>query len=239
MDFYPINLNLKNKKVLIVGAGKVAYRKFKRLQKTAALIKVVSPEFDDLFAKFFKKKAKKHEFICRNFKKSDLNKIFLVFAATDNHQLNKKITNLAQSKNILVNRIDNSQESDFIVPAVINKGELLLTISTDSTLPALSKRIRKKLENEFGLEYLFLLKIMKDKRSEIIREIDEPLIRKRIFKNLAADEFLKKIKNIIITNITEEKTAEDSELKILENKIVYKKIEKEINNIIANRSKIK
>lgn len=169
MDFYPINLNLKNKKVLIVGAGKVAFRKFTKLKKAGALITVVSPEFNNLFSEYLNEKSEKYKFNQRKFKNSDLNNIFLVFAATNNKQLNKNISSLAQNKNILVNTANNAVNSDFIIPSVVESGKLLLTVSTSSNLPALSKKIRKELESNYSLEYQLLLELMEKKENILLK----------------------------------------------------------------------
>jgi precorrin-2 dehydrogenase/sirohydrochlorin ferrochelatase len=196
MDLYPINLNIKEKKILIVGAGKVAFRKFERLLAAGAAIKVVSPNFNDQFSLYLNKKSEQYELIKRKFKTKDLNSSFLVFAATDNSELNHKIALLAKEKNILINIVDNAEFSDFTLPAVINRGDLLLTVASGCNLPALSKKIRKELESEFGLEYQLLLEVMSKKRAYIISNIENNELRKEIFNKIAADNFLNKVKII-------------------------------------------
>ncbi|TDO92185.1 precorrin-2 dehydrogenase/sirohydrochlorin ferrochelatase [Halanaerobium saccharolyticum] len=197
MKFYPINLNLKDKNVLIVGAGKVALRKFKRLLPTGARIKIVAPEFNQGFSSYSNQESEEYILLERKFIEEDLIGQFLVFAATDNSSLNERIALLARGKNILINIIDNAELSDFTVPAVVNRGELLLTVSSGSNLPALSKNIRKKLESDFGLEYRLLLDIMSEKRQEIIENIEDDKLRKTIFSEIASDVFMSKIKDII------------------------------------------
>lgn len=197
MKFYPVNLNLKYKKVLIVGAGKVALRKFKRLLLTEAKIKIVSPEFNQGFESFLKGKSDQYTFEKRKFRDKDMFGCFLVFAATNNFELNQNITFLARKKNILVNTVDNAELSNFTLPAIVNRGELLLTVSTGSSLPALSKNIRKKMESDFGIEYQVLLDIMSENRAKIIEKIEDDKLRKNIFRKIAASDFLIKIKKII------------------------------------------
>lgn len=197
MDFYPINLNLKNKNVLIVGGGKVAFRKFKRLAAAGAVVKVVSPKFNSLFSDYIKEKSTKHLFLKRKFAEADFKNIFMIFAATNDQILNKEISILARKKNILINTVDSAENSDFTLPSVVENGKLLLTISTASNLPALSKKIRKKLEKEFGLEYQLLLEIMEEKRKNIINNINDKKLRKKIFRELGSDDFLNKIRKII------------------------------------------
>lgn len=241
MKFYPINLNLKDKKTLIVGAGKVALRKFKRLLQTGAQIKIVAPEFNQGFEPYFNQKSEQYNFLNRKFQEKDLVGQFLVFAATDNSELNQRIALLARGKKILINVIDNAELSDFTVPAAVNSGELLLTASSGSNLPALSKNIREKLEQEFGLEYQILLELMKEKRPWIIAEIDEISEKRVIFKQLASDQFLSRIREIIdqfnldLKEIeeTEEFISKRSDLKDAEIKKIHTKVEAEIDKIIA------
>lgn len=241
MKFYPINLNLKNKNVLIVGAGKVALRKFKRLLQTGAQIKIVAPEFKQEFAFYLNQESEQYICLERKFKEKDLIGQFLVFAATNNPELNQKIAFLARGKNILINIIDNAELSDFTVPAAVNKGELLLTVSSGSNLPALSKNIKKKLKQKFGVEYQILLEIMKKKRVRIIAEIDEISVRRKIFKELASDQFLGRIRLIIDQSDLNLRANEETEVFISEKnnwkeeklKPIYTRIEAEIDKIIA------
>jgi len=111
------------------------------------------------------------------------------------------------------------------VPAAVNRGELLLTVSSGSNLPALSKKVKEKLEQEFGLEYQILLEVMKEKRAQIIAEIDEISVRRSIFRKLASDQFLNRIQ-IIIDQLNFD--LENNNLKQ-----IFSKVEAEIDKIIA------
>lgn len=243
MKFYPINLNLKNKKVLIVGAGRVALRKFKRLLKTGAEIKIISPEFNKGFAPYFSREQQTaaYSFSERKFKEKDLIGQFLVFAATDKRELNQRIALLSRGRNILVNIIDDPELSDFTVPAAAARGELLLTASSGSNLPALSKNIKEKLASEFGIEYQILLEIMKKRRVQLIAEIDEISERREIFRKLASDQFLERIREIVkqsnldLSEFKEKAEIYSSQSKIrsLELKQIFTKVEAEIDKIIA------
>jgi precorrin-2 dehydrogenase/sirohydrochlorin ferrochelatase len=241
VEFYPINLNLNGKKVLIVGGGKVALRKFKRLLLTKAQIIIVSPEFNPGFKTYITHDLEQCRFIKRKFEEKDLIGQFLIFAATDNSKLNQRIALLARGKNILVNIIDNADLSDFTVPAALSRGALLLTASTGSNLPALSKKIKEQLEQEFGLEYQILLELMKEKRDQIIAEIDEISVRRKIFKKLASDQFLNKIK-IIMDQLNfnlKEKQADEAfnnrnfNLKNKNIKQLFREVETEMDRIIT------
>ena len=128
--------------------------------------KIVSPEFNHEFKSFLKRESEQYIFKKRKFRNKDLLGCFLVFAATNNSELNQRITFLAREKNILVNTVDNAEISDFTLPAIVNRGELLLTVSTGSSLPALSKNI---------------LDIMSENRAKIIENIEDDKLRKNIW----------------------------------------------------------
>lgn len=239
MDLYPINLNIRGKNILIVGAGRVAFRKFKRLLNMEVNIKVISPNFNESFFAYFNQKSEqssKYKFFKREFKVKDLNSQFLVFAATNNYNLNLEIAKLAKKKEILINIADNAELSDFTLPAAINRGDLLLTVSSGASLPALSKKIREKLEFEFGLEYQLLLEVMSKKRKYIISEIKSIKKRKEIFNQIAADKFMKKVK-VIKTDYNLEQEFVNGNIKSSKNYVkAVKAIAKEIN-ILVNKYK--
>lgn len=239
MDLYPINLNIRGRNILIVGAGRVAFRKFKRLLNMEVNIKVISPNFNESFFAYFNQKSEqssKYKFFKREFKEKDLNSQFLVFAATNNYNLNLEIAKLAKKKEILINIADNAELSDFTLPAAINRGDLLLTVSSGASLPALSKKIREKLEFEFGLEYQLLLEVMSKKRKYIISEIKSIKKRKEIFNQIAADKFMKKVK-VIKADYNLEQEFVNGNIKSSKNYVkAVKAIAKEIN-ILVNKYK--
>ena len=148
MKFYPISLNLKDKKVVIIGGGKIAERKIKGLVKCDAKITLVSPNLSRNLEtiirkykiKYFKKKYT--SFIIKN--------QFLIFACTSDNDVNEKIFNDAERLGVLVNVCDDTKKCRFIVPAVIRKKGIVISISTDGKRPALSKKFKEVLKNEFG-----------------------------------------------------------------------------------------
>ena len=188
MNPYPINLKLKGKQVVVVGGGKVAYRKLKRLLSTKAKIDLISPQL----------KSKTDQLIISNrinykerkFLPHDIEDAFLVIAATDNKEVNHKIAQLASEKNILVNVVDNLELSTFTVPAKISQGDLLLTVATGGNLPALSRVIKERLISQFGTEFDLFLELMGQIRPLILNQIEAEERRKKIFRDLADLELI-------------------------------------------------
>ncbi|WP_434630462.1 bifunctional precorrin-2 dehydrogenase/sirohydrochlorin ferrochelatase [Thermoanaerobacterium thermosaccharolyticum] len=152
MAYYPIMLNITNKNCLVVGGGKVAYRKILTLLEFGASVTVLSPYFvNDILKLYYSQKIK---LIKRKYQRKDVENYYLVVVATNDKIVNKKISEECAEKNILVNVVDDKELSTFITPSVIRRGDLTISISTNGKSPLLSKRIREMLENviveEFG-----------------------------------------------------------------------------------------
>src|SRR5438874_1778652 len=140
MRHYPVFLDLQDRPVLVVGAGKVALRKTKGLLDAGARVTVVAPEalpdFDGLPLRLVR----------RRFRPSDLNGAILVFAATNDRRVNHRIRLAARSRGIPANIADSAAECDFIVPARVQRGDVQIAISTGGKSPRISAELRQKLE---------------------------------------------------------------------------------------------
>jgi len=137
---YPIFLDLKDKPVLVVGAGKVALRKTKGLLEAGARITVVAPEWEPEFDSL------PVRIVARRFRASDLAGSTLVFAATDDRLTNHRIGIAAKGKGIFANIADSAQECGFLVPARLQRGSVQIAVSTGGESPRLSAELRRKLE---------------------------------------------------------------------------------------------
>jgi len=138
---YPIFLNLKDRSVLVVGAGKVALRKTRGLLDAGARVTVVAPEAEPEFDSL------PVEMIRRRFRATDLEDIVLVFAATNDRQTNHRIGIAAKGKGIFANIADSADECDFVVPARLARGSVQIAVSTGGESPRLSAELRRKLED--------------------------------------------------------------------------------------------
>jgi precorrin-2 dehydrogenase / sirohydrochlorin ferrochelatase len=140
MTHYPVFLDLQNRPVLVVGAGKIALRKTKGLLDAGARVTVVAPaslpDFDGLAVRLIR----------RPFRATDLRGAVLVFAATDNRGVNHRIRLAAQAKGIFANIADSAGECDFIVPARVQRGDVQIAISTGGKSPRVSAALRRALD---------------------------------------------------------------------------------------------
>lgn len=142
--FFPIILSLKEQRILVVGGGKVAARKIGKLLEADAQIEVVAP---DLIPEL-EALARDKKIIWKKmfYQTQLLNGVTIVIAATSDSELNRRITVEARERRILVNTVNQAVDSDFIFPAQIRRGDLLIAISTSGTQPALARKIREEME---------------------------------------------------------------------------------------------
>lgn len=138
--WYPIFLDLKDRPIVVVGAGKVALRKTKGLLEAGAHVTVVAPKHLREFTKL------PVQLVEREFRTSDLTGAMLVFAATDDRLTNHRIAIAAKGRGILANVADSTEECGFIVPARVNKGGVQIAVSTGGRSPRLSAELRRKFE---------------------------------------------------------------------------------------------
>jgi len=182
MEYYPLNLSLKNKKCVVLGAGHVALRKVKRLLECGGRVLVVGQEILPELKNLLKKK----KVIFKNKKASlkDLAGSFLVVSATDDRKLNALVSAYCLKRNILVNVVDSPKECNFILPSILRKGNLTISVSTDGVSPALAKKIRQDIQKRFGLEYAKLLHLIKDIRPAVLKKIKNPRARNIFWKKI-------------------------------------------------------
>jgi len=144
-QLYPVYIKLSHKNCVVIGGGKIAYRKVKTLIAAQANVKIISLNFckqlDELI------KEKEIEFHKRAFQAADLNDALLVIAATNDPDANKYIWDEANRKNILVNVVDVPELCNFYVPSVVRDGDLALAISTNGKAPYVAKKLRLYLQN--------------------------------------------------------------------------------------------
>lgn len=193
---YGVSLNLQEKKCTVVGGGAVAERKILRLLKDEALVTVVSPQLTENLQKI----QKQFIWIADMYQESYLEDSFLVIAATDQREVNQKIAQYCHAHNKLVNVIDSLEESNFTVNSTVQRGDLLLTISTGGASPAMAKKIRQQLEEQYGPEYAVILDIIRNLRAEAMEKIADEEKRRAFLQELGQVD----VEEILRTETTEE-----------------------------------
>ncbi|UCD83837.1 MAG: bifunctional precorrin-2 dehydrogenase/sirohydrochlorin ferrochelatase [Deltaproteobacteria bacterium] len=192
MRYYPINVNIKGKRCLIVGGGQVAERKAERLLKAGAKVVVISSRLTPKLKRLSGKGL--IENIARNYRKGDLKGAVLAFGATNAPGINRRILREAREEGVLLNAVDDPQNCDFTVPSMVSRGELLISISTGGKSPALSQKIRKELEDNYGQEYETLLSLLSAVRERLVGK-DNSKQNKAKFKKLVDSNLLRLIRD--------------------------------------------
>mgnify|MGYP001195873743 CR=1 FL=1 len=183
---YPVILQLRGRRAVVVGGGKVAVRKIRGLLEAGADVVLVAPEAEpELQALAVEGTI---GWRIKTFAPGDLDGAFLVIAATNDHEVNEAVAQAAAPGQLL-NIVDAPERCDFHVPAVIRRGPLTIAVSTEGASPAVARRIRRELEDRYGKEYGPYLEFLQRARDIVLHEVEDAEGRRRLFQTLAADSF--------------------------------------------------
>jgi siroheme synthase-like protein len=165
--YYPIFLNIKGRKCVVVGGGQVALRKVNALLNHGANVEVISAEPCQELG-MLAERGKVH-LLSRDYAHGDLVGALIAIAATDNGKTNEEVAREAKGRGTLINVVDDPHRSDFIVPSYLSRGDVAIAVSTGGRSPALARKIRANLEKDFGAEYASLALLVSEVRSELKR----------------------------------------------------------------------
>jgi precorrin-2 dehydrogenase/sirohydrochlorin ferrochelatase len=168
VTYYPMFLNISGKKCVVVGGGQVARRKVRALLEHGASVEVVSPDPCPELIEL--EKSRSIRILHRQYQPGDLQKALIAIAATDNSDINQQVVKEARGKAVLVNAADDLENSDFIVPSYVRRGDITIAVSTAGRSPALARKIRARLEKELGDEYASLVNLIGEVRAEARRQ---------------------------------------------------------------------
>lgn len=192
MRYYPIFLDVNDKPCIVVGGGSVAERKVSSLLNAGAKVLVISPKLTPALTRLANKKQISYR--PHPYKTGDLKGFFLAYSATNDPLVNKAVFKEAKKLGILLNVVDVPELCNFIVPSVVERGDLLIAISTSGKSPAMAKKIREKLEKEFGREYAVFLDIMGKVREKVLTGSKESDKNKELFEELVNSPMLEWIR---------------------------------------------
>jgi precorrin-2 dehydrogenase/sirohydrochlorin ferrochelatase len=190
--YYPVCIDLVGKSCVVVGGGEVAERKALSLLECGAHVSVISPELTprlEELAATGKIAIERRSYVC-----GDLAHCFLVIGATDSEEINCQVCAEAEKRGVLCNIVDAPSLCSFIVPSVINRGDIQIAISTNGKSPMLSRRIREHLEGVFGEEYAEFVNLLGDLREEIQESFPEEAERRKVIECLVYSDIPEQIK---------------------------------------------
>ncbi|MDQ0268625.1 precorrin-2 dehydrogenase/sirohydrochlorin ferrochelatase family protein [Cytobacillus purgationiresistens] len=166
MSYFPLLMNIDYKKVVIVGGGHVARQKIEALLPTKATLIVISPAVTETLQHYineglvtWKEKA---------FEPADLDDAALIFAVTNDEKVNNAVEEATQHWQLL-SRADAKGRVDFINPAVVRRGDFIVTISTSGSSPGLTRRVKIDLAEQFGDHYAQYVSFLKEARQRILQ----------------------------------------------------------------------
>lgn len=199
MRYYPVYLDIKDRDCLVIGGGSVGTRKVLTLLACGANVTVISSDATERLRELSNNgviKLKK-----RPFQTADLDGRFLVIGATDNQELNFKIHAEAEGRGLLCNIADRPEACNFILPSIVNRGDLTIAISTAGKSPAFAKKLRKQLDVQFGDEYGEFLHLMGAIRKKLLSQDHKPEFHKHLFERLIESDLVQMIRNRETANI--------------------------------------
>ncbi|MEO3737609.1 precorrin-2 dehydrogenase/sirohydrochlorin ferrochelatase family protein [Shewanella baltica] len=170
MQYFPLFVDTVNLNVLLVGAGDVASRKLALLTRTEASIHVIAPEVNPEVQRY----ADTGRILLsqREVVHADIQNYDLVYLATANDSLNAELATLATARGIWVNAVDNPAFCRFITPSIVDRGRLVVAISTAGAAPVFARTIRSRLESSLPQSLKSLFDFVADRRVEVQDKLD-------------------------------------------------------------------
>ena len=192
MRYFPVCLDIQNRPCLVIGGGSVGTRKARTLLRAGARVTVVSPDATEQLADLAAEGRIRLQ--QRPYTARDMEGAFLVFGTTDNRELNRRIGDDARRLGVLCNIADQPDRGQFVLPAVVSRGDLLISIATSGKSPALARRIRREIEAAYGPEYAQLLDLLGALRQRLLSRGHDPQGHKKLFEALLDSNLLESIR---------------------------------------------
>jgi siroheme synthase-like protein len=190
--FYPIYLNLADRRVVVIGGGEVAERKIESLLGTGASIRVVSPEVTArILVLATERRIDLHR---RPYESGDCLDAVLVLSASDDPAVSRAVFDDARKCGALVNTADQPRLCDFIMPAVVRRGNVAIAISTSGTSPGLAARLRQKIGRLIGPEYGRLAQLLSEARPQIRQRVSQEADRKALQYRILDSDIMRYLK---------------------------------------------
>ncbi|EXH87485.1 siroheme synthase CysG [Acinetobacter baumannii] len=194
MDIFPISLKLQQQRCLIVGGGHIALRKATLLAKAGAIIDVVAPAIEDQLLQLIKTTG--GEPFIEAFGEKFLSTPYrLVIAATNDAEVNKTVFEQCEERNLLVNSVDDIPHCRFMVPAIIDRSPLIVSVASNGTSPVLSRQIRTQLETSIPHGMGKLAEFSGKWRNQVKEKISNPDERRIFWENLYASPLKEQVFN--------------------------------------------
>lgn len=194
MDIFPISLKLQQQPCLIVGGGHIAYRKAVLLHKAGAVISVIAPKIEASLLEIVQATAGQYVQAPFNSEIS-IRSYRLVIAATNDAGVNRQVFEDCEAENVLVNSVDDPPHCRFMVPAIIDRSPLIISVASNGTSPVLSRQIRTQLEATIPHGMGKLAEFSGKWRSAVKAKITNPDERRIFWEDLYASPLKEQVFN--------------------------------------------
>jgi precorrin-2 dehydrogenase/sirohydrochlorin ferrochelatase len=193
--FYPILINLQRFPCLVVGGGQVAFRKIQSLLSYNVKITVLSPKICKPLKTLIKKN--KIKIIPKAYSKEYIKNFRIIFCATDNQKISEQVHIDCKIGNKLLNVADVPDLCDFILPAVVRRGDLTISVSSQGRAPFFAKEIKNKIDHIFPSYYEDIIDLAGKFRSTIMKskKLNSPKIKEKAFMKFFMIDWKKVLKN--------------------------------------------
>jgi len=190
--YYPLFLDIAGRRCVVVGGGNVAERKVGRLLACGASVEVIGAMLTPGLAALAGEGAIVHH--AADYREDRLCGAFFVIGATDSAVVNERVARDARARGIPVNIVDDPARCDFILPSVVERGDLTIAVSTGGRSPALARKLRTELEIAYGSEYATLTAILGELREKVIAGGRPPAENRELFEAVVSSDILDHIR---------------------------------------------
>lgn len=167
MGYYPIFVQMQDRPVVVIGGGRVAEGKVEGLLAAGAAVTVIAPELTPALAAHVDAGRVRH--LAREYRTGDLHGFETCFVATDDGVVNAAVAAEGKERRVWVNAADDPANCDFILPAVIRQGQVVIAASTGGASPALARRLREELTHYLSEDFAPLAELLAEVRSDLRR----------------------------------------------------------------------
>ena len=165
MAYYPVFVDMTERRCVVIGGGPVAERKVEGLLAVGASVAVISPALTARLEALTREGRICH--VGRHYGPGDLAGSELAFVATDDGEVNAAVAREGRGAGVWVNAADDPANCDFILPSVLRRGDLVVAVATGGASPALSRAVREELEAYFTEDYTALAEVVAEVRREL------------------------------------------------------------------------
>jgi uroporphyrin-III C-methyltransferase/precorrin-2 dehydrogenase/sirohydrochlorin ferrochelatase len=182
VDYFPLFMHVQGAECLVVGGGEVAARKAATLLRAGAVVHVVAPQLAPGMYDVLHEASAKHS--ARSYQERDLDSVWLVVAATDDRELNARVSRDARARRVPVNVVDDPALCTFIMPAIVDRSPLVVAVSSTGASPVLARLARGKIEAAIPARYGPLARLCSALRSEVRAQLPDLAARRRFWESV-------------------------------------------------------